>query len=147
MANELDRFRMAANEIGRESAGGEHTVEILGARDSIDAEVRAYVSARAPELGVAVGELGLKDVILPGEVRALLNKVVEAERVAKANLIRRQEETAATRSLLNTARLMENNPILLRLKELESLEKLVEKVGRIDLHAGPGLSGFETLRQ
>jgi hypothetical protein len=78
-------------------------------------------------------------------VRALLNKVVEAERVAKANLIRRQEETAATRSLLNTARLMENNPILLRLKELESLEKLVEKVGRIDLHAGPGLSGFEPL--
>jgi regulator of protease activity HflC (stomatin/prohibitin superfamily) len=113
--------------------------------DSIDAEVRAYVTARAPELGVAVGELGLKDVILPGEVRALLNKVVEAERVAKANLIRRQEETAATRSLLNTARLMENNPILLRLKELESLEKLVEKVGRIDLHAGPGLSGFEPL--
>ena len=119
--------------------------EILGARDSIDAEVRAYVTARTPELGVAVGELGLKDVILPGEVRALLNKVVEAERVAKANLIRRQEETAATRSLLNTARLMENNPILLRLKELESLEKLVEKVGRIDLHAGPGLSGFEPL--
>ncbi len=119
--------------------------EILGARDAIDAEVRAYVAARAPELGVEVGELGLKDVILPGDVRALLNKVVEAERVARANLIRRQEETAATRSLLNTARLMENNPTLLRLKELESLEKLVEKVGRIDLHAGPGLSGFDPL--
>jgi regulator of protease activity HflC (stomatin/prohibitin superfamily) len=119
--------------------------EILGARDSIDAEVRAYVAARAPDLGVAIEELGVKDVILPGEVRALLNKVVEAERVAKANLIRRQEETAATRSLLNTARLMENNPLLLRLKELESLEKLVEKVGRVDLHAGPGLSAFAPL--
>ena len=60
----------------------------------------------------------MKDVILPGEIRELVNKVVEAERVAKANLIRRQEETAATRSLLNTARLMEENPLLLRLKEL-----------------------------
>src|SRR5262249_61857084 len=58
------------------------------------------------------------------------------ERTAKANLIRRQEETAATRSLLNTAKLMDENPLLLRLKELESLERLVEKVGRIDLHAG-----------
>src|SRR5262249_29780045 len=66
----------------------------------------------------------------------LVNKVVEAERTAKANLIRRQEETAATRSLLNTARLMDENPLLLRLKELESLERLVEKVGRIDLHTG-----------
>ncbi|MBV9244480.1 MAG: slipin family protein, partial [Methylobacteriaceae bacterium] len=69
------------------------------------------------------------------------------ERVAKANLIRRQEETAATRSLLNTAKLMESNPILMRLKELEALEKLVEKVGRIDLHAGNGSSGFEALLQ
>jgi hypothetical protein len=70
-----------------------------------------------------VTELGVKDVILPGEIRELVNKVVEADRVAKANLIRRQEETAATRSLLNTARLMEENPLLLRLKELESLER------------------------
>ena len=84
------------------------------------------------------------DVILPGEIRELVNKVVEAERVAKANLIRRQEETAATRSLLNTARLMEENPLLLRLKELESLERLVEKVGRIDLHAGNG-EGLDAL--
>ena len=61
----------------------------------------------------------MKDVILPGEIRELVNKVVEAERTAKANLIRRQEETAATRSLLNTAKLMEDNPLLLRLKELE----------------------------
>jgi hypothetical protein len=86
----------------------------------------------------------VKDVILPGDIRELLNKVVEAERVAKANLIRRQEETAATRSLLNTAKLMENNPLLLRLKELETLEKLVEKVGRIDLHAGDS-GGFDVL--
>jgi len=51
-------------------------------------------------------------------------------RTAKANLIRRQEERAATRSLLNTAKLMEEDPLLLRLKEFESLERLVEKVGR-----------------
>ena len=88
--------------------------------------------------------LGVKDVILPGEIRELVNKVVEAERTAKANLIRRQEETAATRSLLNTAKLMEDNPLLLRLKELESIERLVEKVGRIDLHAGDG-AGFDAL--
>ena len=72
---------------------------------------------------------------------------MEAERTAKANLIRRQEETAARRSLLNTARLMEDNPLLLRLRELEALEKLVEKVGRIDLHAGAGTGGLDALLQ
>ena len=39
---------------------------------------------------------------------------------------------------------MEENPLLLRLKELESLERLVEKVGRIDLHAGEG-QGLDAL--
>jgi regulator of protease activity HflC (stomatin/prohibitin superfamily) len=131
----------------REAVATRTLDEILAARDTIDREVRTFVTERAANLGVEIGEIGVKDVILPGDVRELLNKVVEAERTAKANLIRRQEETAATRSLLNTARLMEDNPLLLRLKELEALEKLVEKVGRIDLHAGAGAGGFDALLQ
>ena len=75
-------------------------------RGGTDSELRDFVRARVADSGVEVTELGVKDVILPGEIRELVNKVVEAERVAKANLIRRQEETAATRSLLNTAKLM-----------------------------------------
>jgi regulator of protease activity HflC (stomatin/prohibitin superfamily) len=129
----------------REAVAARTLDEILAARDTIDREVRAYVTERAAALGTEIGEIGVKDVILPGDVRELLNKVVEAERVAKANIIRRQEETAATRSLLNTSKLMENNPLLLRLKELEALEKLVEKVGRIDLHAGNGAGGLDAL--
>jgi regulator of protease activity HflC (stomatin/prohibitin superfamily) len=128
----------------REAVAGRTLDEVLSAKAALDAELRDYVRARVADSGVEVTELGVKDVILPGEIRDLVNKVVEAERVAKANLIRRQEETAATRSLLNTAKLMEENPLLLRLKELESLERLVEKVGRIDLHAGDG-QGFDAL--
>jgi regulator of protease activity HflC (stomatin/prohibitin superfamily) len=128
----------------REAVAGRTLDEVLSAKAALDAELRAYVRERVAESGVEVTELGVKDVILPGEIRELVNKVVEAERVAKANLIRRQEETAATRSLLNTAKLMDENPLLLRLKELESLERLVEKVGRIDLHAGDG-QGFDAL--
>ena len=129
----------------REAVATRTLDEILAARDTIDAEVRAFVSGRAMALGAEIGEIGVKDVILPGDIRELLNKVVEAERIAKANLIRRQEETAATRSLLNTARLMEDTPLLLKLKELEALERLVEKVGRIDLHTGSAGGGFDAL--
>jgi len=128
----------------REAVAGRTLDEVLSTKAVLDAELRHYVRERVADSGVEVTELGVKDVILPSEIRELVNKVVEAERVAKANQIRRQEETAATRSLLNTARLMEENPLLLRLKELESLERLVEKVGRIDLHAGDG-QGFDAL--
>lgn len=128
----------------REAVASRTLDEVLSVKAALDEELRAYVRERLGETGIEVTELGVKDVILPGEIRELVNKVVEAERTAKANLIRRQEETAATRSLLNTARLMEDNPLLLRLKELESLGRLVEKVGRIDLHAGEG-QGFDAL--
>jgi regulator of protease activity HflC (stomatin/prohibitin superfamily) len=124
----------------RESVAARTLDEVLSAKSALDAELRAFVRERVADTGIEVTELGVKDVILPGEIRELVNKVVEAERTAKANLIRRQEETAATRSLLNTAKLMEDNPLLLRLKELESIERLTEKVGRIDLHTGEGAS-------
>ena len=142
MANTIYRLVQFAI---REAVASRTLDEILAARDSIDTEVRTFVAGRVAELGAEIGEIGVKDVILPGDIRELLNKVVEAERVAKANLIRRQEETAATRSLLNTARLMEDNPLLLRLKELEALERLVEKVNRIDLHAGENAGGLQAL--
>jgi regulator of protease activity HflC (stomatin/prohibitin superfamily) len=131
----------------RETVATRTLDEILAARETVDAELRSFVAERSAEFGVHITDLGIKDIILPGDIRTLLNKVVEAERLAKANLIRRQEETAATRSLLNTAHLMQDNPTLMRLKELEALERLVEKVGHIDLHTSDGKGGFEALLQ
>ncbi len=122
----------------REAVGGRTLDELLNDRETVDAQIVGHVRRELGDIGVNVTELGVKDVILPGEMRELINKVVEAEKLAQANLIRRREETAATRSLLNTAKLMEDNPILLRLKELESLERITEKIGRIDVHASSG---------
>lgn len=79
---------------------------------------------------------GVKDVILPGEIKDILNTVLVAEKQAQANLILRREETASTRSLLNTAKLMDENQTLYRLKELEFLEKICEKVGNVSLLGG-----------
>ena len=101
--------------------------------------------ARVSDLGVEINEIAVEDVILPIDVREPLSHAVEAERMAKANLIKRQEEIAATRLLLHTARLMDGNPLLPRLKELEALENLVEKVGRNDLHPGGVAAGLEAL--
>ncbi len=114
--------------------------EILAERVDIDESVAAEVRKDAETFGVRVGEMGLKDVILPGEMRDILNQVVTAEKQSQANLIRRREETAATRSLLNTVKLMEDNPLMVRLKELETLEKVSEKVEKITV-----LGGFDGL--
>jgi regulator of protease activity HflC (stomatin/prohibitin superfamily) len=119
----------------REAVGTRTLDELLGDKGVLDREVSAS-AAKLEASGLAVRSVGVKDVILPGEMKTILNQVVEAEKLAQANLIRRREETAATRSLLNTARLMEENPTLLRLKELETLEKVTEKIGNLTVYDG-----------
>ncbi|MDF3019464.1 MAG: hypothetical protein K0Q92_767 [Steroidobacteraceae bacterium] len=119
----------------REAVSSRTLDELLTDKGALDREVAAS-AGKLESSGLAVRSVGVKDVILPGEMKTILNQVVEAEKVAQANLIRRREETAATRSLLNTARLMEENPTLLRLKELETLEKVTEKVGSLTVYGG-----------
>jgi regulator of protease activity HflC (stomatin/prohibitin superfamily) len=120
----------------REAVGTRTLDELLGDKGVLDREIGDAVRARVEEHGLALRSVGVKDVILPGEMKEILNQVVQAERVAQANLIKRREETAATRSLLNTARLMDENPTLLRLKELETLEKVTEKIDKLTVFGG-----------
>jgi regulator of protease activity HflC (stomatin/prohibitin superfamily) len=120
----------------RQALGRKTLEEILAEKTEVDETTASAVRTEMNALGVEVGSIALKDIILPGEMREIMNQVVSAEKQAQANLIRRREETAATRSLLNTAKLLEDNPILVRLKELETLEKLVEKVDRVTVSGG-----------
>lgn len=128
----------------RQTLGKRTLEEVPAEKTDIDETVSAEVRREMEARGVRVRVIALKDIILPGDIRDILNTVVTAEKQAQANLIRRREETAATRSLLNTARLMEDNPVLMRLKELESLEK----VGTINVVGGLEklLAGTVTLR-
>ena len=80
--------------------------------------------ARAAVFGLEIIRLGIRDVILPGEMKDLMNKVTEAKKAAEANLIARREETAAMRSQANTAKILEANSTLMRIRELEVLEKI-----------------------
>ncbi len=111
----------------RKTLGALKLDAMLADKVTVDAEAAAAVRAEMAEIGIEVGEIALKDVILPGEMREILNQVVAVQKEAEANVIRRREETNATRSLLNTAKVMAENPVMLRLKELEALEAIAAR--------------------
>ncbi len=124
-------------QFGLRAAVGTRTLdELLENKHVIDDVVNDHIKRRVAGYGLEVESVGVKDIILPGEMKLILAKVVEAEKAAQANVIRRREETAATRSLLNTAKVMEGNPVALRLKELETLEKVTEKIDKISVFGG-----------
>ncbi len=118
--------------------------ELLAARDAVASELEAAVSVRAEAVGLQVRSVGLKDMVLPGDMKVLLNRVIEARKQAEANVILRREEAAATRALAQTAKLLEDAPVLQKLKELESLEKLAAQVG--DIHLVVGSDGLDKLK-
>jgi regulator of protease activity HflC (stomatin/prohibitin superfamily) len=97
---------------------------LLTDKDTVAGDLEKVIRDRASDFGIQIISLGIRDVILPGEMKNLMNKVIEAKKVADANLIMRREETAAMRSQANTARILESNPTLMRLRELDVLEKI-----------------------
>jgi regulator of protease activity HflC (stomatin/prohibitin superfamily) len=109
----------------RAAVGAKQLDALLADKESVGAEVREALTTRAAELGINVKGVGLRDIILPGDMKTLLNQVISATKEAEANLIRRREETAAARSQANTAKLLAENPLLIRLKELEMLKDVL----------------------
>ena len=105
--------------------------ELLENKQNIATAVFDKVSTSADKLGVKVLHCGIRDVILTGDMKEIMNQVLMAQKKAQANVISRREETASTRSLLNTAKLMEDNAMLFKLKEMEYVEKIADKIGEI----------------
>ena len=125
-------------QLGLRAAVGARTLDaLLADKATVARELDAGLRAAVAALGLDLVSLGIRDVILPGEMKELMNRVIAAQKAAEAALITRREETAAMRSQANTARILAENPTLMRLREIEALEKVAEK-GRLSVVVGEG---------
>lgn len=103
----------------RAQVGAVTVDELLEERVALNARLLEAVQEDAATYGLTVTQVAIKDVILAPRVRDLLMKEVEARRIAQATLIGAREEVAAMRALANAARMVQDNPALLRLRELD----------------------------
>jgi len=110
--------------------------ELLEKKEAAATFILNTAADKARMLGITLAGCGIRDLILPGEMKEIMNQVLIAEKKAQANTIMRREETASMRSLLNTAKLMEENEMLFRLKEMEYVEKIAEKINNISISGG-----------
>lgn len=120
----------------REYIGNYTLDELLEQKSAIADYVKEVLKSKADTLGIEIRDSGVKDIILSGELRNIMNQVLVAQKQAQANVITRREETASTRSLLNTAKLMEDNEMLFKLKEMEYIERIADKINNISLSGG-----------
>ncbi|WP_444903580.1 slipin family protein [Microbulbifer sp. CnH-101-E] len=120
----------------REAVGTQTLDSLLADKDRLNIVIATAIHKKLAHYAIEIVSVGVKDIILPGDMKMILNQVVEAQKESEANLIKRREETQAMRSLHNTAKMMDNNPTLLRLKELESLEKVSTRIDKISVYGG-----------
>ena len=107
--------------------------ELMSKKDELAVSILEEASIKSANLGVTLLNAGIRDIILPGDMKEIMNQVLVAEKKAQANSIMRREETAAMRNMLNTAKLMEENEMLWKLKEMEYVEKIADKIGEITI--------------
>lgn len=139
---EYEKQLYVSMQLALRSYVGRYTLdELLENKEQIATSVFEDTKAAAKKLGVSVLHCGIRDIILTGEMKDIMNQVLVAQKKAQANVITRREETASTRSLLNTAKLMEENEMLYKLKEMEYVEKIAEKIGEITLNGNGGMLG------
>jgi regulator of protease activity HflC (stomatin/prohibitin superfamily) len=115
----------------REAITGRTLEELLSEREVLSTRIQAEVAGRAAKYGLELTRVGVKDLVLPGTVRTMFLQEVEAEHKGRASLVAARHEVAAARARANTARLLQENPNLLRLQELETLAQLAAKSGNV----------------
>jgi len=134
-----EQVRLTTQLIMREFIGQYKLDDILDNKDVISQKIFHKLKEKAKDYYIDIIEAGIKDIILPGEMRDIMNTVLIATKKAQANVITRREEVASTRSLLNTAKLMDENKTLYKLKELEYLERICGNIGEINVNGSSEL--------
>ncbi|NLX99199.1 MAG: slipin family protein [Rhodopirellula sp.] len=115
----------------REAVSGQTLEGLMQNRDALSSGIQAEVAPRAAKYGVELSRVGVKDIVLPGSVRNVFLQEIEAELKGRASLVAARHEVAAARARANTARLLQENPHLVRMQELELLASLASKSGNV----------------
>lgn len=131
VTNVRDSVYLAVQLAARDYLAGVTLDQLLEGRDEMTRTLERAVGPSVQRFGVKLERVGVKDVVLPGDMKTLLNRVIEAEKEAQANVILRREETAATRSLANTAKVIAQEPVLLRLKELDAMKDIAQRIQEV----------------
>jgi regulator of protease activity HflC (stomatin/prohibitin superfamily) len=103
----------------RQVIGGTPIEELLATRQQIGEKLQEIVKPRAPELGLRLLGVEIRDIMFPGELKKIFTQVVQARQEGLAALERARGETAALRNLANAAQLVERNPHLMQLRLLQ----------------------------
>jgi regulator of protease activity HflC (stomatin/prohibitin superfamily) len=131
--NYLEQFHQELQLCLRDVITGRTLDQVLDSRNELAGELTKLASEPSQRYGLEVTRIGVRDVILPGEVRAVMMREVEADRAGRADLVKARHEVATARARANTAKILAESPEIARMQEMETLVALAGKHGNVVL--------------
>jgi regulator of protease activity HflC (stomatin/prohibitin superfamily) len=125
---QVENFMVATSQIAQttlRSVLGQHLLdELLSERDKINAILQEIIDEATAPWGIKVSIVEVKDVEIPSGMQRAMARQAEAERERRAKVIAAEGEFQASERLKDAALVIEDHPIGLQLRYLQTLVEL-----------------------
>jgi len=125
---EVDNFLYATSQLSqttlRSILGNSELDDLLSNREHINNELQSVLDSRTDPWGIKVSAVEVKHVDLPQEMQRAMAKQAEAERERRAKVIAAEGEFQAATKIVEAAALMEEHPVAIQLRYLQTLREI-----------------------
>ena len=125
---QVENFMVATSQIAQttlRSVLGQHLLdELLSERDKINAILQEIIDESTSPWGIKVSIVEVKDVEIPSGMQRAMARQAEAERERRAKVINAEGEYQASERLKDAANVIEEHPVALQLRYLQTLLEL-----------------------
>src|SRR5881392_786809 len=125
---QIENYMVATSQIAQttlRSVLGQHSLdELLSEREKINAILQGIIDEATAPWGIKVSIVEVKDVEIPAGMQRAMARQAEAERERRAKIINAEGEFQASERLKDAANVIENHPVALQLRYLQTLLEL-----------------------
>ncbi len=125
---EVENYQYAMTQLAqttlRSICGQAELDELLSAREKINSQLQEILDAHTDQWGIKVATVELKHIDLPQEMQRAMAKQAEAERERRAKIINAEGEQQAAAKLAEAAQIIENHPMALQLRYLQTMREM-----------------------
>jgi regulator of protease activity HflC (stomatin/prohibitin superfamily) len=122
---QIENYMVATSQIAQttlRSVLGQHSLdELLAEREKINAILQRIIDEQTSPWGIKVSIVEVKDVEIPQDMQRAMARQAEAERERRAKVIMAEGEFQASERLKDAANVIEEHPIALQLRYLQTL--------------------------
>ncbi|MFH0851066.1 MAG: slipin family protein [Candidatus Bathyarchaeota archaeon] len=127
----VENYVNATNLLGqtalRDTIGQVELDDLLTKRESLGQKLTEILDIQTDPWGIKVTNVAIKDVSLPDSMQRAIAKQAEAERERRSRIIMADGEFEAAAKMTDAAKLYQENPVAIRLRELQTLTEVARE--------------------